>query len=219
MKVELSEAVLARWPRLQVEGLIARDIEAAALPSAAPSWVDDGADWDALLGQWKAFYRAWPGDKQARCSLAYLAKAAQAGKLRSILPLVDLYNQASLLSRSPFGGEDIAKLGGELRLDLARGDEPFLPLGKTATEFPQPGEAAWLSGGETVCRCLNWLESDRFKLDEGSRSVLFVSERPDLDFPSGAAGMDWLAERLGPHAAACRRFRLDAANPALEDAR
>ncbi|XLM20918.1 hypothetical protein MKD33_01235, partial [Chromobacterium piscinae] len=86
-------------------------------------------DLDALLQRWKAIYRELPGDKKARCSLEYLVKAAQKDKLRRILPLVDLYNQASLISLAPFGGEDIDKLGGELRLDLARGDERFLPLG------------------------------------------------------------------------------------------
>ncbi|UTH75926.1 B3/4 domain-containing protein [Chromobacterium sp. IIBBL 290-4] len=217
MKVKLGQAALARWPQMQVDGLIVRDLDIAALAAFTLAWPDDGFDWVPLLERWKQFYRAWPGDKKARCSLAYLAKAAQAGKLRSILPLVDLYNQASLLSRSPFGGEDLAKLGGELSLDLAAGDEPFLPLGKADVEHPQAGEAVWLSGGEAVCRCLNWLESDRFKLDEGSRSVVFVSEQPDGAFPSGAAGMDWLAEKLAPHAGAWRRFRLDAASPAYQD--
>ncbi|WP_168209786.1 B3/B4 domain-containing protein [Chromobacterium paludis] len=215
MRVELSPALLGRLPEMEVEGLLALDLQTADLPMAALALAEE-ADTEALLQRWKALYRELPGDKKARCSLEYLVKAAQKDKLRSILPLVDLYNQASLLSLAPFGGEDIDKLGAKLVLDLARGDETFLPLGRTEIERPQPGEAAWLNGeGEVVCRCLNWLESDRFKLTEASRNVVFVSERPDAGFPSGAPGMDWLARQLAPHAGSLIRFRLHAAAPAF----
>jgi DNA/RNA-binding domain of Phe-tRNA-synthetase-like protein len=217
MRVALSQAVLGRLPGMEVEGLLALGVNQAALPAAVLAVPEPDIDLDALLQRWKAWHREWPGDKKARCSLEYLVKAVQKDKLRRILPLVDLYNQASLQSLAPFGGEDIDKLGGELRLALARGDESFLPLGKTETEQPQPNEAAWLNGdGEVVCRCLNWLESDHFKLDEASRNVVFVSERPDAGFPSGAAGMDWLARELAPHAGSLIRFRLDAAHPVFE---
>ncbi|MEJ8676697.1 B3/B4 domain-containing protein [Chromobacterium amazonense] len=216
MRVTLSQAVLGRLPDMEVEGLLVWGVNQAALPAATLALPEPDIDLDALLQRWKALYRELPGDKKARCSLEYLVKAAQKDKLRRILPLVDLYNQASLQSLAPFGGEDIDKLGGELRLDLARGDESFFPLGKMEAEQPQPHEAAWLNGdGEVVCCCLNWLESDRFKLDEASRNVAFVSERPDAGFPSGAAGMDWLARELAPHAGSLIRFRLDAAHPAF----
>ncbi|MEO9385427.1 B3/B4 domain-containing protein [Chromobacterium phragmitis] len=214
MRIALSPALLSRMPEMEVSGLLALDLNIAALPATTPSLPESEVDLDALLRRWKDVYRELPGDKKARCSLEYLVKAAQKGKLRSILPLVDLYNQASLLSLAPFGGEDADPLGGELTLDLARGDERFLPLGRTEAERPQPGEAAWLNGErEVVCRCLNWLESDRFKLTAESRNAVFVSERPDGGFPSGEAGMDWLEEKLAPHAGALLRFRLDAASP------
>ncbi|QIY79311.1 B3/B4 domain-containing protein [Chromobacterium violaceum] len=214
MRVALSPALLDRLPEMEVSGLLALDLDAAALPAAVPSLPAQEADLDALLRRWKTIYRALPGDKKARCSLEYLVKAAQNGKLRSILPLVDLYNQASLISLAPFGGEDVDKLGGELTLDLARGDERFLPLGRAEAERPQPGEAVWLNGErEVVCRSLNWLESDRFKLTAGCRNAVFVSERPDAGFPSGEAGMDWLQEKLAPHAGRLLRFRLDAGRP------
>lgn len=217
MQIALSPALLSRLPQIQMSGLIALDINAAALPARLPTLPEPERDLDELLQAWKQLYKDLPGDKKARCSLEYLVKAAQKDKLRSILPLVDLYNQASLLSLSPFGGEDIAKLGGVLQLDLAAGGEPFLPLGRDQTETPQPGEAVWLNGErQVVCRCLNWLESDLFKLDAGSRDVVFVSERPDKGFPSGAAGMDWLAEQLRPHAGRLVRFELDAARTSFE---
>ncbi|OHX12221.1 hypothetical protein BI347_00935 [Chromobacterium sphagni] len=205
---------MGRLPQMRVAGLIALDIDSAALPPLLPALVDTERDVDALLLRWKQLYLELPGDKKARCSLEYLVKAVRKDKLRSILPLVDLYNQASLISLAPFGGEDIRALGGELALDLALGDEPFLPLGRDEAENPQPGEAVWLGGGrQVVCRCLNWLESDRFKLTERSRDAVFVSERPDADFPDGEAGMDWLEARLRPHAGRLQRFRLDARQP------
>lgn len=146
MRVELSQDLLGRLPAMEVEGLLALDLQTSALPTAAPS-LAEGADTEALLQRWKALYRELPGDKKARCSLEYLVKAVQKDKLRSILPLVDLYNQASLLSLVPFGGEDVDKLGGELLLDLAHGDEAFVPLGRAEAEWPQAGEVVWLNGG------------------------------------------------------------------------
>ncbi|MGC0153359.1 B3/4 domain-containing protein [Chromobacterium vaccinii] len=217
MRVILSPALLQAMPEMEVSGLLALDLDAAALPARVPSLPEATRDLEALLQDWKRLYKALPGDKKARCSLEYLVKAAQKDKLRSILPLVDLYNQASLISLAPFGGEDVDRLGGELRLDLARGDEVFVPLGRVEAEHPLPGEAAWLNGGrEVVCRCLNWLESDRFKLTADSRHAVFVSERPDAGFPSGEAGMDWLERKLAPHAGRLVRFRLSAAQPVFD---
>ncbi|WP_434631799.1 B3/B4 domain-containing protein [Chromobacterium sp. CV08] len=217
MRVILSPALLEAMPEMEVSGLLALDLDAAALPARPPALPETAQDPDALLQDWKRLYKALPGDKKARCSLEYLVKAAQKDKLRSILPLVDLYNQASLISLAPFGGEDVDRLGAGLLLDLARGDEVFLPLGGGEPQTPLPGEAVWLNGArEVVCRCLNWLESDRFKLTEGSRNAVFVSERPGAGFPSGEPGIDWLAERLRPHAGRLVRFRLCAMEPVFD---
>ena len=77
MQIALSPALLSRLPQIQVSGLIALEIDAAALPARSPTLPEPERDLDALLHAWKQLYKDLPGDKKARCSLEYLVKAAQ----------------------------------------------------------------------------------------------------------------------------------------------
>ena len=49
--------------------------------------------------------------------------------MRSISPLVDLYNAVSLRHALPCGGEDRAAIVGDVRLTRAAGGEPFRTIG------------------------------------------------------------------------------------------
>jgi len=216
MQLSLSDALLASFPELSVHGLLVRDCPAVRL--ADFSLVDNLPEVDpqaaqAVVEGWQAVYRQFPADKKARSSIAYLTGALARGKLRAIHPLVDLYNVASLLSLAPFGGEDVAMLAGGLQLTLAQGDEPFVPLGRDTIEYPSEGEVVWLDGdGLVVCRAMNWLESDRHKLTDATRDVVFVSERAHPELPSPQPGIAYLQARLAEAGVGnVQAFRLDAA--------
>ncbi|MBV8046796.1 MAG: hypothetical protein JO171_06570 [Paludibacterium sp.] len=217
MRITLDDSLLARYPKMQIHGLIARGLAPDRL-DARPftGWpAVDANQADRVIADWKVLHKQLSGDKRSRCSIAWLVKAAASERLRRIHPLVDLYNQASLRALSPFGGEDIQRLGGALTLTLARGTERFVPLGQPEViEHPGDGEAVWLDGaGQVVCRALNWLESDRHKITETTRDVVFVSERPCAHLPDPRAGMDWLAEQLAGVVETLSAFRLDAETP------
>ncbi|BEV73540.1 B3/4 domain-containing protein [Paludibacterium sp. THUN1379] len=213
MRCELDASLLAKYPDMQVSGLLVRGIDQAAVAALAfPAWPQAAEEQaEPVIRHWKALHKQLSGDKHARSSIAYLVKAANRDSLRRINPLVDWYNQASLRSLSPFGGEDIRCLSGALRLTLAQGQERFVPLGRPdEVQLPGAGEVVWLDGaGKVVCRALNWLESDLHKITGQTRDVVFVSERPDRTLPDPQPGMDWLAAQLAPCAAELQPFLLD----------
>lgn len=120
MKICIDQRVFALFPELSVQGLIALNLKDESLitPLNTSSLKISSEDAKAVVKQWKDAYKKFPSHKKARPSIEYLTWVLEKEKLRKISPLVDLYNHASLLSLSPFGGEDIDKLNGALTLAL-----------------------------------------------------------------------------------------------------
>jgi DNA/RNA-binding domain of Phe-tRNA-synthetase-like protein len=117
------------------------------------------------IAPWREAYRSF-GVKPAkfRSSIENLLRSARAGTIRSINPLVDLYNAVSLRYMLPCGGEDLDAVRGPIVLTRAVGDEHFIPLGSTEEQPPQPGEVIYRDEVGVICRCWNWREADRTKL-------------------------------------------------------
>lgn len=136
--------------------------EIAAHPAVAP---------------WRAAYRAF-GVKPSkfRSSIENLLRAAASGRLGSVNPLVDLYNTISLTHLLPCGGEDIARLAGDLHLTRAAGDEEFVPLGSTQPQPPQPGEVIYRDDAGVICRAWNWREAERTKLTAATTDAFLCIE-------------------------------------------
>lgn len=117
------------------------------------------------VAPWREAYRAF-GVKPARqrSSIENLLRSAIAGNLRSINPLVDLYNAVSLRHLLPCGGEDLHTIAGDIRLTRAAGGEEFVPLGGAEPQPPQPGEVIYRDERGVICRAWNWREAERTKL-------------------------------------------------------
>ena len=160
---EQSAALLAQAAE-QVRQLVG-DAEIPALPEIAP---------------WREAYRAF-GVKPSkyRSSIEGLYRSAVAGSVRSINPLVDLYNVVSLQAGSPCGGEDLAALQGDIQLTRATGGESFIPLGMEEDQPPIPGEIIYRDETGAFCRCLNWREADRTKLTEETTNAILCMELLD----------------------------------------
>jgi DNA/RNA-binding domain of Phe-tRNA-synthetase-like protein len=134
------------------------------------------------VAPWRRAYQAF-GVKPSkyRSSIESLLRSAQAGRVRRINPLVDLYNTVSLRHLLPCGGEDLAMIEGDMRLTRARGDELFVPLGASQPEPPQPGEIIYRDDAGVICRCWNWREADRTKLTESTTgAVLCIEALPEM---------------------------------------
>lgn len=96
--------------------------------------------------------------------------------LRSINPVVDLYNYISLKHMVPVGGDDLDKVDGDIKLLFALGDEPFTPLNSEAIEMARPGEVIYRDDLEVLCRRWNWRECDKTKMTMDTQNVALVVE-------------------------------------------
>ncbi len=129
------------------------------------------------IAPWREAYRAF-GVKPAkqRSSIENLVRSAISGHLRSINPLVDLYNTVSLRHLLPCGGEDLRAVRGSIRLTRAVGGEDFVPLGSSEPQPPQPGEVIYRDDVGVICRAWNWREADRTKLTEATTDAFLCIE-------------------------------------------
>jgi DNA/RNA-binding domain of Phe-tRNA-synthetase-like protein len=113
--------------------------------------------------------------------------------LKPINKLVDIYNFVSLKHMLPLGGDDLDKIDGDIRLQMAKGGEPFIPLHSQETEPARPGEVVYSDDKEILCRRWNWRECDKTKMtEETSNAVLVVEALP----PSARNDVETAAEEL-----------------------
>ncbi|MCO5220296.1 MAG: phenylalanine--tRNA ligase beta subunit-related protein [Thermomicrobiales bacterium] len=196
------------WPMLQVEieraAAMVSGAEIAQLPSVAP---------------WRgAFATFGVKPSKYRSSIEAMLRSAQSGRLRSINPLVDLYNTISLRHQLPVGGEDLAKVDGDIRLTRAHGDELFTPLGAAGPESPPPGAVIYRDDDSVICSCWNWREAERTMLSESTTdAVLVIESLPPLDPDAARVAIDDLAALVTRHLGGASRVELlNAANPVVD---
>jgi DNA/RNA-binding domain of Phe-tRNA-synthetase-like protein len=129
------------------------------------------------VAPWREAYRSF-GVKPAkfRSSIENLLRSARGGTVRSINPLVDLYNAVSLRCLLPCGGEDLDAVRGSIVLTRAVGDEHFIPLGAAEEQPPPPGEVIYRDDAGVICRCWNWREADRTKLTASTTDAFLCIE-------------------------------------------
>lgn len=102
---------------------------------------------------------------------------SQGREFNLINPLVDVYNSVSLSYTVPcMGGEDLAKIVGDLCLGRAQGNESFFPLGAESDAPALADEMIYFDEQGAVCRCLNWREAQRTMLTEETKDAVLVIE-------------------------------------------
>ncbi|MGV0168015.1 B3/B4 domain-containing protein [Furfurilactobacillus sp. WILCCON 0119] len=132
---------------------------------------------NSVVSDWRHAYQQFKTKKGARSSIENLLKRAQQGKpVTSINGLVDLYNVVSLRHALPCGGENIDAMVGDLRLTVANGGEPFLPLGEDDPDPALPGEVVYEDDAGIVCRCWNWRDGQRTMLTEETTNAFLCLE-------------------------------------------
>lgn len=127
---------------------------------------------------WRRAYSSFGAKpKKYKSSVESLYRMILKGiELRHINKVVDIYNYISLKHTVPVGGDDKAKVDGDIRLKFARGDEPFTPLGAEETESAKEGEVIYADSKEVLCRRWNWRECEKTKMMEDTKDVLLVIE-------------------------------------------
>lgn len=228
MQLTVTDDFWELFPTARIGLVVARGIDntrgaeqAAALLDAqlaATAAALDGVEMAShpAVAPWRAAYARF-GAKPAkfRSSIESLLRSAQSDRLRSINPLVDLYNTVSLRHQLPCGGEDLHAIVGDISLTRAAGGEPFRTIGATADDPPPAGEVIYADGAGAICRCFNWREADRTRLTHTTTDALLVIETLGEHGPGQLEAA--LAELAGLVAAQLggqtRTLVLDRANP------
>lgn len=106
-----------------------------------------------------------------------IRRLLNAKSLRSINPLVDIYNAISLKYLVPAGAEDLDALSGSLELTIAGPDERSVPLlGERTASKPVEGEIIYKDSMGPTCRRWNWKQADRTKVTNATTNALICIE-------------------------------------------
>lgn len=215
MRFRVDDPIFALFPEVRIAVLVARGVDngvedpviASGLRAAAETLARELSGVNVAehprVAPWREAYRRFGvKPKKSRSSIESLMRRVKKGDaLPSINPLVDLYNTVSLRHLVPVGGEDLARLEGDLVLAVAGPDEaPARLLGDRAPRTPYEGEVFYRDDVGAVCRRWNWKEADRTKLTPGtSDAVLVIEALPPIDEAALRAAATELAAAIEAH--------------------
>jgi len=185
MKDIVSKEVLAKFPGYVRGVVIARGVdnhgEKPRLIEMLSEVVTKATQDESLLeikshpriANWRQAYTDFgTNPNKFYCSIESLGRRARRGdQLPYINTLVALFNYFSLKHMVPSGGDDQDSVDGDLRLTLAKGDEPFTSLNSDAIEYPPPGEVIYVDNSKVMCRRWNWRQGDQTKLTPDTTDV------------------------------------------------
>lgn len=232
MKVILEQDFLEIFPEARIGIVIARNVKNSTI---------DNSPFEALLAEaqakakqhltaaefaqnevvasWREAFKKFKIKKGNRSSIEALLKRVENGRgVGSISPLVDVYNSVSLEFGVPCGGEDLAKIVGDMRLTLAKGDEEFITLGSEKSEPPLENELIYKDDAGAICRCWNWREAVRTMLTDDTTDAIFVIENWNgQNLANFELAVETLAQRLKEYVGGDIEVEfLDQAKPVLE---
>lgn len=190
MKLRVFPEIFSSFPELHLGIVVAREIDnrgdSAEIGELIRSRQEEIMNQYILeevaelprIQSWRRAYSSFGAKpKKHRSSVENLLRMTLEGRdLRPINKIVDIYNYISLLHQVPVGGDDLARVEGDIVLRFARGDEPFRPLGSDEVQTARQGEVIYADEKEVLCRRWNWRESEKTKMTEETREVLLVSE-------------------------------------------
>lgn len=185
MKDTLSPEVLVKFPDYVRGVVIARGVDNSGENQRLVELLREvvqGATQDESLQDIKNHPRIAPwrqaysdfgtNPNKFYCSIESLGRRARRGdQLPYINTLVALFNYFSIKHMVPSGGDDLNSAEGDLRLTLAKGDEPFTPLGSEVVEYPPAGEVIYFDNSKVMCRRWNWRQGDQTKLSPATSNV------------------------------------------------
>jgi|GEM_PF-74468 len=181
------------------------------------------------LIRWDEVFRSLGLGNKYSCSVSALLARVEGGKpLPDINPLVNLYNTFSIRHALPYGGENLAMTSGDACLRVALDNEEFWAIGAEKSKPPLKGEVVWADDLGITCRAINWRQSDRTRITNGTTDTYHIIDilLPE-DEPQGKqAAVDFAAaatELLGGTAdihyldSTCRSIEINYAQRAREE--
>ena len=187
MRFSHSEAVWAAYPELVAGALHATGIHSgvsAADPVARSTAVAKArlaggteSEFPEIQAWRRTFSRMGLKPTQYRCaSESLLRRLRKEGTLPHLHPLVDLCNAASVAYAIPVAVLDLAKIGGDLAVRYADGDEKYLTF-SGEVEHPAAGEVIFADeAGQAHARRWTNRQSGLSAVQPGTADVLIVAE-------------------------------------------
>lgn len=230
MKFGADPKIFQLFPDLRLGVIIATDIDNSGINPATASLLRNAETkirqrislenlvGNPLIANWKTVYKDLKV-KDGRPSHEALARRVlKGGEIPHINKLVDIYNSLSLEYLTPFGGEDLGKITGDLTLGFATGNENFMELGSREVSHPVPGEVVYADKEKILCRKFNWRESEKTKLTEFTKEAFFVTETiPPFPDTLIEKALIELSGHLSSYCSAeTKIFKVDAGNPSIE---
>jgi DNA/RNA-binding domain of Phe-tRNA-synthetase-like protein len=125
------------------------------------------AGWRQAFSQ----FGARPSKYQASVE-ALVRRARRGDALPPINTLVSIYNALSLRFLVPVGGDDLDLVSGGLHLRVAKGDEPFTPLGADTEDPPEAGEIIYADDAKVLCRRWSWRGGEPSKISQATTNAV-----------------------------------------------
>ena len=154
----------------QLEQMLAENVAAceAYFAGKKPKETED------ILPYRNAFTALGINPNKFLCSIeALLTRIAKGKGFPHINAAVDLGNAVSIKHRLPMGAHDLDTIDEGLDVRLAKEGDTFIPFGSTEEETPDMGEAVYASGSEIRTRRWTWRQSERGKITEETKAILF----------------------------------------------
>ena len=222
---------MEKYPEVQIGVLVAKGIdntkavqEAKALMGGEAQKIEEsGMDIEEvpnhpIIAKWREIYSefgAKPPSSFRNSAEGLLRRAIDEEKvIAGINPLVDLYNYISLKYTMTVGGEDLDAIEGDLQLTYADGNEEFKAILSDKEEPPLKGEILYKDDKGAICRCWNWREADRTKLEYETKNTVLVIENNVVDYKDKFyEALEELKKLVEEHLGGeCKSFVLDKDN-------
>lgn len=190
MKFTIESDIFERFPGLNIGIVIAREIDNRGKSDELMRSIQEKEreiltkyNMETLsqhprIESWRRAYSSFGAKpKKHKSSVESLYRMILSGtEFRHINKIVDIYNSVSIKYMIPVGGDDLAKVEGDIRLKFATGDEPFIPLNSQEEQTAKQGEVVYMDSKEVLCRRWNWRECDKTKMTEATEAVILMSE-------------------------------------------
>lgn len=190
MKFKIDTRIFEKFPGLKIGVVTARNIdnhgfsdEIMQLIREKEREIRENYDTETLsqhpkIHSWRGAYSSFGAKpKKYKSSVESLYRMIlKELDLRHINKIVDLYNYISIKYMIPAGGDDMAKVDGDIILKFAVGDEPFTALNSKEKETAKEGEVVYTDSKEVLCRRWNWRECDKTKMTGETKDVILVVE-------------------------------------------
>jgi lysyl-tRNA synthetase class 2 len=190
MKFKIDDKIFKQYPSLSIGIVVAKNIDNTgesldvfSMLTEQSSSIKSQYNLETLkdvpkINAWREAYSTFGAKpKKYTCSVENLYRMILEGvNLRHINKVVDIYNYISLKHMVPIGGDDTAKVDGNIVLRLATGEEPFIRLNSDEVDHPKQGEVVYADDKEVLCRRWNWRECDKSKMTEQTKNITLVVE-------------------------------------------